>query len=419
MTHSAQKSAQEQTYAEAELSEFEKLLQRDFKFKSEYIPFLGDDTQKVTLSPGIVVKYFCKPTKKGFVCTEEQAVKFIKLCTARKLNPWEGDAYIVGYDGDGGPEFTLITAIQALLKRAEAHPQYDGMESGVVVWNATVEATADLPGDYVPEDCMLVGGWARVHMKNHRVPIYKRLDLKVFDQGRSRWAKDKAGMIAKCAEADALRTSFPSVVGGLYVQGEMPDAEGGDEADKPKGNGRLANANNDKASGEVPAPPMPANADPSPLEGAAAPSNAPPQTTHAGGAAPPTGAPSVQTFLPSSTAAGVTTAPVAGRRKGGRPGPKVDPKKCVECGTFLKDGACPSCGFKVAGADAPTDKAELANPATTKTSAPVTELSPEEKAKEFADNSSLDEMIEEFDRAKGNSLQLAKKEAKWTSGAAS
>src|SRR4029077_19899778 len=110
----------------------------------------------IRLSARMVMRYLCKPTKSGQMCTQEQAVRFIMLCKARGLNPWEGDAYIVGYDSQDGPEFNLITAHQAFLKRAEVHPEYDGMESGVVVRvpNGPLE---ERQGDLVDEGQQLVG----------------------------------------------------------------------------------------------------------------------------------------------------------------------------------------------------------------------------------------------------------------------
>lgn len=48
-----------------------------------------------------------------------------------------------------------------------------------------------------------------------------------FNKGFAQWAVDPAGMICKCAEADALRSSFPTLLGGLYMRDEMdPESTG-------------------------------------------------------------------------------------------------------------------------------------------------------------------------------------------------
>lgn len=192
--------------------------------KITYKPFMSDD--EISLSPRMVLQYLCKPTKSGKICTHEQAVKFVRLCQARALNPWEGDAFIVGYDSKDGPEFNLVTAHQAFLKRAEVHPEYDGLESGVTVIGpgGTLE---DLQGDLWPDGWQIVGGWAKVHFKNRSVPMYKRLKLGAFNKGHSRWAVDPGGMIVKCAEADALRSSFPTRLGGMYLREEFDAVEQG------------------------------------------------------------------------------------------------------------------------------------------------------------------------------------------------
>lgn len=184
----------------------------------EYAP-LGSDS-KVKLSLAIARKYFAKATTSGAEATDEDVMKFIMLCKARALNPWEGDAYLQGYDSNAGPQFSLITAHQAFLKRSEINPQFDGMESGVVVINSNDEIE-EYQGDLVRKGDTLIGGWAKVYRKDRKIPTYRRASLAVFDTKRSRWAKDPAGMVVKVSESDALRSSFPLSLAGLYMQDEI------------------------------------------------------------------------------------------------------------------------------------------------------------------------------------------------------
>ncbi len=201
------------------IAELDALQKRDAAQKMEYVPFLAEAGVTVVLSPQIVIRYLCKPTRSGEVCTEDHAMRFMMLCKARGLNPWEGDAYIVGYDTKDGPEFNLITAHQALLKRAEVHPEYDGMESGVIIGMG--EAIAETQGDFVPAECVLLGGWCKIHFKNRKYPIYRRLNLEAFKKPFGVWNNNPAGMIVKCAEGDGLRSAFPNKCGGMYLEGEM------------------------------------------------------------------------------------------------------------------------------------------------------------------------------------------------------
>jgi phage recombination protein Bet len=182
----------------------------------EYIPFGGQD--KIKLTVAIVQNLICVKTKSGKVCSAQDAIKFMMLCQARKLNPFEGDAYLIGYEGRDGPAFSLITAHQAFLKRAEVNAEYDGMKSGIIVEED--EQLKDLEGDFYTNGQKVVGGWATVYFKNRKQPMHKRIRLERFRKSFGVWMDDAAGMICKCAEADALRSSFPTMLGGLYIKEE-------------------------------------------------------------------------------------------------------------------------------------------------------------------------------------------------------
>jgi len=180
----------------------------------EYTP-VGSDLP-IKLSPTIVINNLVTPTRSGKVPTQAQVINFMMLCRSRALNPFEGDAFLVGYDGKDGPSFSLITSIQAFLKRAEIHPQFNGFEAGVVV-----DGGERIEGSYVPKGTLVLAGWAKVYRKDRDRPVSVTVDRTVYDTGRSRWAIDPAGMIRKVALSQALRESFPSKLGGLYEADEM------------------------------------------------------------------------------------------------------------------------------------------------------------------------------------------------------
>jgi len=206
-------------------------LEKKEKVAMEYTPFGGDTKIKLTVK--IVQDMLCIKTKSGKVCNETDAIKFMMLCQARALNPFEGDAFLQGYDSSDGPVFSLITAHQAFLKRAEVNSDFDGMESGVIVRDGDGNLK-EREGDFYEEGETLVGGWAKVYFKNRKIPTVRKLRLNTFAKSYGNWKTNPEGMIVKCAEADALRSSFPTKLGGLYIKDELPtDEEGRFNAAKP------------------------------------------------------------------------------------------------------------------------------------------------------------------------------------------
>lgn len=183
---------------------------------------VAETGEALSMSISHVRKLFAQPTRQGHRPTDRECWMFLQLCKARGLNPYVGDAFLVGYDSKDGPSFSLITAHQALLKRAEASGKKTGMESGVIVLDTTTGEERERRGDFFLDDReKLVGGWAKVYRSDWHFPAYERVNLKTFNKGYSRWAIDPAGMIVKVAEASAHRLAFPRETGGLYLREEL------------------------------------------------------------------------------------------------------------------------------------------------------------------------------------------------------
>jgi hypothetical protein len=212
----------------------------------EFLPFGSDE--RIRLTAHIIRTYYAKPAKNGEEIDDVNCFKFMALCRARKLNPAEGDAWPVGFLKDGKAEWSLITAHNAFLKRAEANQEFEGMKSGVIVtpWDCKIcdghgalknkdgetitckeckgrGVLDELEGDFVPDEhkdgtaVKLLGGWAIVFRKG-KLPTYRRLRLTTFEKPFGQWLSNKAGMIVKTAEADALRSTFPTILGGMFIE---------------------------------------------------------------------------------------------------------------------------------------------------------------------------------------------------------
>ena len=218
----------------------------------EFAPFGSED--KIKLSLAIIKNYIAEPGKGGELPDDRQSMRFMMLCRSRRLNPFEGDAFMIPFwsSQKNAYEWSLITAHSAFLKRAEVHPEYNGKKSGIIIKPSIqclpCEGTGklvrpdkleqavcprcagrgeldELEGDFVPETLYgepvtLLGGWCRVFYKSKTNPEYQRLRLSTYAKKNSQWANDPAGMICKCAEAAALRSAFPTTLGGLYLQEE-------------------------------------------------------------------------------------------------------------------------------------------------------------------------------------------------------
>lgn len=190
-----------------------------------FVPFGAVD--KIKLNVTLVRNYLATPTRSGRMPTDRDCTRFMMLCYAKGLNPWEGDAFLVGYDTDVNgvkmAQFSQITAHQAFLKRAELNPEYDGMKSGIILLNEDETTTTDREGDFHLPNEIVVGGWATVFFKTRKYPITRRIRMNRFNTGYAEWKKDPAGMSVKCAEADALRSAFPTKFSGLYLKEEQAD----------------------------------------------------------------------------------------------------------------------------------------------------------------------------------------------------
>jgi phage recombination protein Bet len=187
-----------------------------------FTPF--GQSEELTVTFQDVRELIAVKTRQGKGPSDKDVNMFLHLCKASGLNPYVKDAYLLGYDSRDGPVFNIISSIKALEKRADAHPQFDGIESGLVVVSGDGEIK-DIPGAMRLPGFDIIGGWAKVWRKDHRLPHEARLELSVYSSGKSRWQADPAGMIVKCSKAAAYREAFPTELGGIYTSEEQDGME--------------------------------------------------------------------------------------------------------------------------------------------------------------------------------------------------
>jgi len=174
------------------------------------IPISMRDIQIKELSIDDIKQYICP------AATDQEAFLFLKLCQARQLNPFLNEAYLIKY----GDKATMTVGKEAFMRRAEAHPQFDGYEAGIIIQNAdkTLERRE---GTFILKNEVLVGGWAKIYRKDRRQPFVSEVALHEYNTGKSLWISKPATMIRKVAIVQGKREAFPSEFGGMYDAAEM------------------------------------------------------------------------------------------------------------------------------------------------------------------------------------------------------
>lgn len=178
------------------------------------VAYTASDGTNISLTFDAVQNYIVGTGKK---ISEQEFVLFTALCKARKLNPLTKEAYLIKY-GDAPAQ--IVVSKDAILKRAVLHPEYDGMEHGVITIDSNGEVR-ERKGCYYPETEKLDGGWCRVYRKNRKIPEYTSVKLKEVDKGTDIWKKSPGTMVEKVAKSRALRETFVEDLGGMFDADEI------------------------------------------------------------------------------------------------------------------------------------------------------------------------------------------------------
>lgn len=167
---------------------------------------------------------------RNFICKEATIAEcriFLETCKQYHLNPFTKEAYLIHYDNkNGDTASTIVLGKTCYMKMAEAHPQYDGFEAGVIVMDEAAGELIHREGSIVYQGETLVGGWAKTYRKDRSRPFYEEENFSEYDTKKSLWVTKPATMIRKVALVHTLREAFPATFGGLIDESEVPvDAE--------------------------------------------------------------------------------------------------------------------------------------------------------------------------------------------------
>lgn len=180
------------------------------------------DGNEVKLTPSIVQNYIVGDS--GTITMPEFKF-FTELCKVRKLNPFLKEAYCIKF---GNQPAQIVVGKDAVLKRAILNPDYNGMQSGVIVQVKETGDVIERNGTfYLRNEENLVGGWAKIYRKNWEYPTYCSVSFEEVAQTKkdgtlnSNWATKGATMVEKVAKVRALRETFIEDLGGMYEAEEM------------------------------------------------------------------------------------------------------------------------------------------------------------------------------------------------------
>lgn len=160
--------------------------------------------------------------------TDKEVRLFLELCKAQGLNPWIKEAYLIKYN-EKDPA-TIVTGKYVFTKKAAAHKDCAGWQSGVITENG-----GELKyhkGTVYPNGEKLVGGWVDIERHSWKIPMRKTVSLTEYEGKRwdkeakkyvpiRSWKDRPATMIEKVAIVAGLREAFSDILGGLYDEDEM------------------------------------------------------------------------------------------------------------------------------------------------------------------------------------------------------
>lgn len=179
------------------------------------------DGQRMTITFDEVRNFICKEA------TIAECRIFLETCKQYHLNPFTKECYLIHYDNkNGDTASTIVLGKTCYMKMAEAHPQYDGFEAGVIVMDEAAGELIHREGSIVYQGETLVGGWAKTYRKDRSRPFYEEVNFSEYDTKKSLWVTKPATMIRKVTLVHTLREAFPATFGGLIDESEVPvDAE--------------------------------------------------------------------------------------------------------------------------------------------------------------------------------------------------
>lgn len=186
---------------------------------SKLVAMLSPEDKKTIMS-------LCMPKN----ASDSELALFLYKCKQMGLDPLSKDLVLQKWTNkDGSVSLNFITTRDALLKKAEQNPNYNGINSGVV--REGDEFLVDTEKSVVRHTFgakrgKILAGWAVAYHKS-RNPVIAIADFEEYFRANASspvWQSVPSAMIQKVAEVMALRKQFP-IVQGVYTREELPVGE--------------------------------------------------------------------------------------------------------------------------------------------------------------------------------------------------